>query len=243
MRESKRNHSTQCRESGVFRIAFFISKRLTWYARRCEASRRRRRKMRDAGPRRALADRAWSDPATRVEHLSDTLGPVGPLFSHRFRLGKHGFNRCFTRSVPGTGSSIWDPRLVASEFVGSGGPRGKRERKRERRNGRVRQVTERGAETGRGSRYTCPETSGPFRLSSPIPFGSRNLGALSVRRCSLWPSLPRSASSWIKRFVRARVLLYWPDVSYVILNVTLIWRRAMRKKFRPISPLLNAQLQ
>lgn len=31
------------------------------------------------------------------------------MFSHRFRLGKHGFNRCFTRSVPGTGSSIWGP--------------------------------------------------------------------------------------------------------------------------------------
>lgn len=82
--------------------------------------------------RRAFADRARSGPATRVEHLSDTLGPVGPLFSHRFRLGKHGFNRCFTRSVPGTGSSIWDPRLVASEFVGSGGPKRGRERKKER---------------------------------------------------------------------------------------------------------------
>lgn len=60
--------------------------------------------------------RARTGSATRVEHLSDTLGPVGPLFSHRFRLGKHGFNRCFTHSVPGTGSSIWDPRLVASEL-------------------------------------------------------------------------------------------------------------------------------
>lgn len=60
--------------------------------------------------------RVRTGPATRVEHLSDTLGPVVLLFSHRFRLGKHGFNRCFTRSVPGTGSSIWDARLVASEL-------------------------------------------------------------------------------------------------------------------------------
>lgn len=136
-----------------------------------------------------------------MEHLSDTLGPVEPLFSHRFRLGKHGFNRCFTRSVPGTGSSIWDPRLVASESWAW------RAQEEERRNGRVRQVTER--EGRSGGRYTCPGTPGPFRLSGPIPFGSRNLGALSVRRCSLWPSLPRSASSWIKRFVRVHVLLYW----------------------------------
>lgn len=121
--------------------------------------------------------RARTGPATRVEHLSDTLGPVGPLFSHRFRLGKHGFNRCFTHSVPGTGSSIWDPRLVASELWA------RRAQKKGRGNGRVRQVTEQ--EGHSGGRYTCPGTSGPFRLSGPIPFGSRNLGALSVQRCSL----------------------------------------------------------
>lgn len=127
-------------------------------------------------------------PATRVEHLSDTLGPVGPLFSHRFRLGKHGFNRCFTRSVPGTGSSIWDPRLVASE------QRAWRERARRRRRG-AREPGNGARRATQGQVYTCPETRGPFRLSGPIPFGSRNLGAFSVRRCSLWPSLPRSASS------------------------------------------------
>lgn len=162
-----------------------------------EVSRRRERKIRAGpGPR--------TGPATRVEHLSDTLRPVGPLFSHRFRLGKHGFNRCFTRSVPGIGSSIWDPRLVASESWA----RRARRRKRERPQPRVKRVTEREGRGGSPQIYMGPGTAGPFRLSGPIPFGSRNLGALAVRRCSLWPSLPRSVPSWIKRFVRARTFYF-----------------------------------
>lgn len=192
--------------------------------------------------RRALADRAWSGLATRVEHLSDTLGPVGPLFSHRFQLGKHGFNQCFTRSVPGTGSSIWDPRLVASEFVDSGGPGGEREREKEGTGVWDKWRSEGPGRDG-GPGIHAPRLRAHFACQAQFRSGPGIL-ELSLFGAAVYGRhyLDRPRVGLNDLFSRARVLLYWPDVSYVILNVTLIWRRDAHKILLHLSSL-NAQLQ
>lgn len=112
--------------------------------------------------------------ATRVEHLSDTLGPVGPLFSHRFRLGKHGFNRCFTRPIPGTGSSpsgipgLWHPSCTSAE-----------EREKGKRSGKER-----------GRRYTWPRTTGPISPVRPNSAPAReNLALLSLSLSLPWAAV------------------------------------------------------
>lgn len=123
--------------------------------------------------------RPRTDFATRVEHLSDTLGPVGPLFFHRFRLGKHGFNRCFTRSVPGTGFSIWDAQWL---WHPSCGPREeRREREKEREGEKERKgtgawdgVTERGGRGGEPGIH-APRLRAHFACQAQFRLGPETL--------------------------------------------------------------------
>jgi len=176
-------------------------------------SRRRERKIQEAGPcASALGPR--TGPATRVEHLSDTLRPVGPLFSHRFQLGKHGFNRCFTRSVPGTGSSIWDPRLAASESWA------RPAQEEARRHDRAKQVTEREGRSG-GPGIHAPGLRAHFACQAQFRLGPETL-ELSLFGVAVYGRhyLDRPRVGLNDLFVCTRSTLL-ADVSYVIFNVTL----------------------
>jgi len=177
-------------------------------------------KTRPASALRA-PDGPRTGPATRVEHLSDTLRPVGPLFSHRFRLGKHGFNRCFTRSIPGTGSSIWDPRLAASESWA------RRAQEEARGHSRARRAIEREG-VKRGPRYTrCPGLRAHFACQAQFRLGPETL-ELSLFGVAVYGRhyLDRPRVGLNDLFVCTRSTLL-ADVSYVIFNVALVRRRAM----------------